>query len=100
MIMDWLRQNVYIAAWASPLIALIGLMIRGAGRSGEMDWPRVMLYVAFLTCLAAALTPGLDATTRAAAGFVMFSLSGFFMGDIVARRNYQMTKKDDTSKGT
>jgi hypothetical protein len=76
--MDWLRQNAFIATWLSPLVALVGMIIRGTGKSGEMDWPRVMLYVAFLTCLAATLTPSLDLYARGFAGMAIFGLIGFF----------------------
>jgi hypothetical protein len=84
--MDWFRQNAFIAAWFSPLVALIGLMIRGGEKSGEMDWARAMLYVAFLTCLAATFTPALEPGARFFAGFAVSILAGFFMADIVARR--------------
>src|ERR1039458_9780193 len=66
--MDWLKNNAYIAGWLSPAIALIGMLIRGGGKSGEIDWARMMLFIGFLTCLAAAFTPAVGDGARFFAG--------------------------------
>jgi LytS/YehU family sensor histidine kinase len=63
--MNWLKDHVFIAAWCSPSIALVALIIRNTLRPSErVNWSMIMLYVAFLTCLAAVLTPGIDMNTR------------------------------------
>jgi len=66
--MDWFRTHVYIAAWASPLITLIGFLVRNTLRPSEkMDWSMIIIYVTFLTCLAAQLTPGIEPAVRTSA---------------------------------
>jgi uncharacterized membrane protein len=62
--MSWLQTHAYIAAWLSPTITLIGLIIQNAKPDRPIDWHRTMLFVAFLTCLAAIFTPGIDGTVR------------------------------------
>ncbi len=77
--MGWLKDHVFIAAWCSPIIALVGLIIRNTIRPTErVNWSMIMLYVAFLTCLAAALTPSLDIGTRTIAGV----MGGLILGTI------------------
>jgi hypothetical protein len=78
--MNWLVTHVYIAAWASPIIALIGLLIRNRPTSAHpVPWPQVMIYTAFLTCLAAVITPGIDNYVRFFAGFNVSFMLGYFM---------------------
>ncbi len=76
----WLKEHVYIAAWLSPLVALLGMVIKNV-RTGTTDtqWSMVMIYVAFLTCLAAVFTPVIDDAARFFAAFGAFGL-GFFIG--------------------
>lgn len=62
------------------IIALVGLIIRNTIRPVEkVNWSMIMLYVAFLTCLAATLTPNIDLGTRAIAGVV----GGLTLGTII-----------------
>ena len=82
--MHWLQQNAFLAAWLSPVIAIIGLLIRSR-KAGEMDWGRALLYIAFLTCLAAQFTPALDAETHSNARLGMVFFSGFIMADVAMR---------------
>jgi hypothetical protein len=78
--MDWLKAHVFIAGWLSPTIALIGMLIRGSGKSGEeIDWTRMMLYIGFLTCLAAVFTPTIDDLARCFAGAIAALLAVYFM---------------------
>jgi|ERR1035437_1112761 hypothetical protein len=79
---EWLKDHSFIAGWLSPTIALIGILIRGGGKKGEIDWPRAMLYISYLTCLAAVFTPLVDDAARMFAGFGVVVLSSFFMFDI------------------
>jgi hypothetical protein len=84
--MNWLQSHVYIAAWTSPTIALIGLLIRNTLRPAEkVNWSMVIIYVAFLTCLAATLTPGLDSQIR----YVSYSVGFFTLGYIMIDANRQ-----------
>jgi hypothetical protein len=78
--MSWFISHVYIAAWVSPVIALIGLLIRNGPKSEHRtSWTRVMVNVAFLTCLAAVLTPGFDLPARYFAGTMMSFILGYFL---------------------
>lgn len=78
--LDWLKQNSFLAGWLSPAIALTGMMIRGGGTKGNtLDWARMMLYICFLTCLAAVFTPAIGDSSRLFAGCGVVSLSIYFM---------------------
>jgi hypothetical protein len=69
--MSWLQAHVYIAAWASPIITLVGLLIRNTVRpTDKVNWSMIVIYVAFLTCLAVMVTPGTEPAMRWAAGLV------------------------------
>jgi hypothetical protein len=76
--MAWLRDHVYIAAWLSPVIALLGMVVKNV-TTGTTDtqWSMIMIYVAFLTCLAAVFTPLIDDSARFFAGFGTFALGIF-----------------------
>jgi hypothetical protein len=82
--MDWLKDHAFIAGWLSPIIALIGMLIRGEGKSGEIGWERMMLYIAFLSCVAAVFTPTLESGARFFAGIVMAVGGIFFMYQVEA----------------
>jgi hypothetical protein len=76
----------------SPKIAgsgagrLSGVIIfHGGGKSGHVDWGRAMLYVAYLTCLAALLSPIIDTTARVFSGAIFLGLTIFFAVDVAAR---------------
>jgi hypothetical protein len=77
---DWLKTHVFIAAWASPIIALIGMIIRKP-TEGSLNWSRMMIYVGFLTCLAVAVTPGVEAATRGFAAFFVAMGFGYLIVD-------------------
>jgi hypothetical protein len=78
--MKWLEDHVYIAAWLAPIIALVGIILQNnIGKATPIAWPKVMLYVAFLTCLAAALTTSIEPQVRIWAGFSFSLLLGYFM---------------------
>ncbi len=79
--LDWLKNHVFIAAWASPIIALIGLIWKKSDPSNPINWSKVMFYVGFLTRLAVIVTPGVDPSVRASmTGFVAVGF-GFLMMD-------------------
>jgi hypothetical protein len=66
--MGWLKDHVYIAAWLSPLLALVALIIQDARGQGNTNPSRFMIYVGFLTFLAAVFTPALEVEARVFAG--------------------------------
>lgn len=75
--MNWLRNNVFLAAWLSPLIAMVGFCIQNArSNTSHIDWSHVVIYVAYLTFIAVAITPVFDASARATAGILVSA--GFF----------------------
>ncbi|WP_433973624.1 hypothetical protein [Tunturiibacter lichenicola] len=78
--LNWLKNYSYLAGWFSPAIALIGMMIRGGGtKDNALDWARMMLYIAYLTSLAAVFTPVLDDSSRIFAGCGLAVLTIYFM---------------------
>ena len=79
--MDWLKTHVYIAAWASALISLIGMILKKPTGSVPLNWSRIMLNVTFLTCLAVAVTPGTDTVVRSMASTLVFVGVGYLIID-------------------
>ena len=78
--MSWFFSHLYIAGWASAIIALISLLIRNGPKSQHpISWSRILVYVAFLTCLAAVLTPTFDTQARFFAGVTMSIILGYFL---------------------
>jgi hypothetical protein len=77
---EWFETHVYIAAWLAPIIALVGIILQNnIGKGAPIAWPTVMLYIAFLTCLAAALTTTIEPQVRIWAGLSFSLLLGYFM---------------------
>jgi len=69
--MNWFQAHSYIPAWLSPPIALIALVINNFKKSGRpVNWSMVVIYTAFLTCLATYVTPGMDIGVRLGTGTV------------------------------
>jgi hypothetical protein len=84
--MVWLKEHVFIAAWCSPIITLVGLIIRNTVRpTDNVNWSLIMIYVGFLTCLAADLTPGLDSGVRTWASLVGSVCMFTIVGDVYRR---------------
>ena len=80
--MRWLKDNVYVAAWLSPLITLVGYIIRTPRTAtGDPDWSRIVIYVMLLTFLAAALTPQVDEGMKTTARYLMFMGLAFMIVD-------------------
>jgi hypothetical protein len=78
--MGWLEAHAYLAAWLSPLVTLIGIIAQNkSGKTEPIAWPTIMIYIAFLTCLAAVFTPQFDLPTRFFASFSMSTGLGYFM---------------------
>jgi hypothetical protein len=69
--LSWLKDNVYVAACLSPLLALIAMIFkRETPNSGPVNWSLRIVYIASLTCLAAVFTPIIDPEVKLFAGFV------------------------------
>ena len=86
--LNWLSTHAYIAAWVSPLLALIGLMIQNARPAAtHVSWSMVMVYVAFLTCMAVVFTPIVDDFARFFAGACFV-----FLGVFVCTHAYEHKK--------
>ena len=82
--MNWFAEHVYVAAWMSPVIALIAMIVQAARPAArETNWAKVMIFIAFLTCLAAVFTPMIDPEARIFAGFVVLG-GGFYIGALGA----------------
>jgi hypothetical protein len=78
--MNWFSEHAYAAAWLSPALTLIAMIVQSARPAAQpINWSKVMIYIAFLTCLAAVFTPTLEAEAREfAGGFLMFA--AFYLG--------------------
>ena len=77
--LEWLKNHVFIAAWISPIIALIGLIWKKSDPTNPVDWSKVIFYVAFLTAIAVYVTPGVDAPVRGTMSVVVLVGFGFLM---------------------
>jgi hypothetical protein len=78
--MHWLRDNAFLAGWlALPLALLLALIQWRRAPTLPIDWFRVLMYFAFLVCLAAAFTPSLDESARSYARW----LASFLIGAIL-----------------
>jgi hypothetical protein len=85
MILDWFKTHIFIAAWASPIIALVGLLLKKTPEGSPTNWSRVMLYVAFLSGLAIIVTPGIEPLARGTASALVAVGFGALMQDIKQR---------------
>jgi hypothetical protein len=69
--LPWLRDNVYVAGWLSPIIALIGMLFKRDTAPGvPANWSLRIVYITCLTSLAATLTPVIDDGARFFAGAI------------------------------
>lgn len=78
--LEWFKTHVFIAAWASPIIALLGMILKRQTPGVPLNWPRVIVIVGFLTALAVAVTPGMDSEARSFAR----TIAGFGFGALLA----------------
>jgi hypothetical protein len=74
--LDWLKSYVFIAAWSSAIIALIALIRKKSDPTNPLNWGDVVLYVGFLSALAAVVTPGIDPDARSAMRTLLFMSLG------------------------
>jgi Na+-transporting NADH:ubiquinone oxidoreductase subunit NqrB len=78
--MNWFRENAFLAGWlALPLAAIFGIIQLRRTPAAPIDWFRVLMYFAFLVCLAAAFTPSLDESARSYGRW----LASFLIGAIL-----------------
>ena len=83
---NWLQNHVWIAAWLSPLVALIIAVVQSVRPNApSIDWSRLLLYLAFLTGLAVAFTPLFDAGTRTFAQHLVMMGVGFLIVDRIRK---------------
>ena len=93
---EWLKNNVHLATWLSPIIALVGIIVTGGVKGGQIDWARGMLYIGFLTCLAAAFTQTLNNEVRVFACVVVFLLGIVFVVDVFSREGMKLPSEHDS----
>ena len=84
--MNWLKDNVYVAAWlALPVMVLIGWFQGQPSKQTDMTreaFPlkKSLTYLLFLICFPLALTPWVESETRAlctVAAIVLFFIITF-----------------------
>lgn len=76
---DWLKNHVFIAAWISPTIALVGLILKKSDPINPVNWSKIMIYVGFLTALAIVVTPGLTADAMSMAKYLIPACLGYMI---------------------
>ena len=80
--MNWLSDHSYLASWlALPVAIIIGIFQNREKKLSEVDWSRMLIYLAFLVSLAVMLTPSFDQTARDAAKMLVFAGLGFLIVD-------------------
>jgi hypothetical protein len=81
---DWFKAHVFIAAWASPITALVGMLLKKPIAGGPpVNWSRMMLYVGWLTSFAIMVTPGVEPLARGTAQSLVAAGFGFLIFDSV-----------------
>ncbi len=85
--MNWLKDHAYLSDWLALPVAIASMVYQNRGKPfAEVDWSRMLIYVAFLLSLAVVFTPTFDETARSAARFLGFSLIGFLIVDRKPRK--------------
>lgn len=85
--MIWLKENVWIAAWLGPIVAVIVFSLEQKKTNfSNVDWSRVLVRFAFLVALALRFTPYFDLVTNATANTLLFMTLGWIMLDRPGRR--------------
>ncbi|MBT8365050.1 MAG: hypothetical protein KJP23_10110 [Deltaproteobacteria bacterium] len=80
--MNWLSDHSYLAAWlALPVAIIVAFFQNKSKKFTEVDWSRILIYLAFLVSLAVTLTPTFDDTARGVAKTVSFVGLGFLIVD-------------------
>jgi hypothetical protein len=72
-IMNWLEAHAYLATWLALPTAIVVAVVQNA-KTGfhEVDWPRSLIYFAFLAALGVAFTPTFDKGARTTAEMLLF----------------------------
>jgi hypothetical protein len=83
---EWFKTHVFIAAWASPIIALVGLLLKRRAENSDLNWSKVIIYVAFLTAIAVVVTLGIAPQVRTTFEALMFLGFGYLIVDSGWRR--------------
>src|SRR3954465_13489042 len=76
-----LKYYVFIPAWASPIIALIGLIGKKSDPTNPMNWSKVMICVAFPTGLAILVTADAPLEARKMGTYLAPSVLGYLVID-------------------
>jgi hypothetical protein len=82
VMLNWLRDNAYLAAWlAIPVAILIAVFQNVRIGIEKFDWSRNLLYLAFLVSLAVKFTPYANQRMRDDAGYLVAMLVAFLIID-------------------
>lgn len=71
--MQWLKDNVFLASWISPIIAVVAIVLRlrkPETNGKPVNWVRLVLLVLCLSSFPVAVTPTFDASARDFAKYV------------------------------
>ena len=76
--MNWFKEHVYLASWASPIIALLINILKGKGRVEAININDFVIYTIIFICLGVVIAPG-DQPGRGYCGFILGSGFMFLM---------------------
>ena len=70
--MNWLKDHVWLSNWLAVVAAVVIAVIENLrNKATAVNWPRLVIYFAFLSCLAVAFTPMFDQMARVVAEIVL-----------------------------
>jgi len=79
---EWLKTNVWIAAWAAPIVAVVAFVLQQRKTQfANVDWSRVLVRFAFLVALAFRFVPNGSLLQQGAANTLLFMCLGWIMMD-------------------
>jgi hypothetical protein len=80
--MNWLKDHAYLAAWlALPVMIVVAIYQNRTNDFAEIDWSRLLIYIAFLVALGVTFTPTFDEPARTVARTIVFGGIGFLIVD-------------------
>ncbi len=79
---QWLKENVWIAAWLAPIVAVaVFFFEQRKTHFADVDWSRVLIRFAFLVALAFRFLPYISIVQQTSANTLMFMCLGWIMMD-------------------
>jgi len=87
--MSWMKDHVYIATWLALPLAVIIAILKNKNKSlSEIDWSRILFYLAFAISLGVTFTPSFDTSARSIAGTIVAMGMGAIIVDMRKKPAY------------